>query len=244
MQNNFHELFPKGKVLLGMLHLAGEDLWEKSERMLGEARSYEEGGFNGVIVEDYHGGIEDVVFSLSALKKEGLKIPVGINILKNPYLAFYLANAYGARFIQFDTIQTSPTHSLNPKMFNEQKFRLLREKYPAICVLGGIRFKYVPPTGRSLEEDVKDGISKADAIVTTGEGTGIATPTQKLIDFRRVMGDFPLIVGAGVNDQNIIEQMNIANGAIIGSYVKGGDTEAIVQRDLIRKLVGLVRGSS
>ncbi len=108
-------------------------------------------------------------------------------------------------------------------------------------VFGGVRFKYIPSTGKTLKEDIYDGISKSDVIVTTGEGTGIETPTAKLLDFRNIMGEFPLVVGAGVNKDNIKEQMEIVDGAIVGSYVKGGNTQNPVQRNLVRELVNLSR---
>ena len=40
----------------------------------------------------------------------------------------------------------------------------------------------------------------------------------------------------------IKEQINICDGAIIGSYIKGGDTLAPVQREKVRRLVDLVKG--
>ncbi len=224
-----------------MLHLAGRSQKEKVNRALEETRIYEEGGFDGVIVEDYHGEINDVIGVLDIFKKQSNNIILGINILRNPYLAFEFAQEYNARFVQFDTIQTSLTETLNPKRFNERKYSELRKKYPDVAVFGGVRFKYIPPTGKSLEEDIKDGMNKCDALVTTGEGTGIETPTQKLIDFKKIMGNFPLVIGAGINYMNIREQIKIADGAIIGSYVKNYDTRAIVQKGKVQRLVEMIR---
>ena len=54
MESNFYEVFPKKKILIGMLHLAGRDYLEKLERVSQEVRIYKEEGFDGVIVEDHH----------------------------------------------------------------------------------------------------------------------------------------------------------------------------------------------
>ena len=169
---------------------------------------------------------------------------IGINVLRDPYLSFELANRYGAKFVQFDTIQASAGDENNPKRFNEKLYLGLRKKYPEICVLGGVRFKYVPKTGNSLEDDIADGMFKTDAIVTTGEGTGIETPTQKLRDFRKIMRTFPLIDGAGVNDKNIMEQIEIVDGIIMGSYLKNYNTKAQIQRERVKRIVDLVRNKT
>ncbi len=242
MESNFYDVFPRKKVLIGMLYLSGNSHSEKIERAVEEAGIYNEEGFDGAIVEDYHGDLQDVISALDILQKQNLPLIIGVNVLRDPYLAFGLAGKYGAKFVQFDTIQASSSNSANNHRFNEKMYFSLKERYPHICILGGVRFKYVPPTGKSLADDLCDGMYKADAIVTTGEGTGIETPIQKLRDFRKVMETFPLIVGAGINDRNVKEQMEICEGAIVGSYIKGGETEAPVQREKVRRLVDLVRG--
>ena len=43
---------------------------------------------------------------------------------------------------------------------------------------------------------------------------------DKIIEFRKGLGDFPLIVAAGVTADNIEKQFVYADAAIIGSYFK------------------------
>ena len=55
-------------------------------------------------------------------------------------------------------------------------------------LLGGVRFKYQPVhSGRTLEEDLRIGMERCDAIVCTGEGTGIPTPLGKVEEFVQQM---------------------------------------------------------
>ena len=226
MERNFFHLFPE-KSVIGMIHLAGMNQQERAERALEEISVYEEEGLHGIIVEDYHGTTKDVSNFLGAVKKRGTRLALGVNVLSNPYANFG-CEEYGVRFVQFDIVQ-SP---LNTQIYNQ-----LRMLYPKTVVLGGIRFKYTNPTGNTLEEDIAEGMSRCEAVVTTGEGTGLETPIEKLREFRRVMGRFPLIVGAGVNDKNVREQMEICDAAIVGSYFKNGNTLNKVFRDRVRKLM-------
>ncbi len=238
MTLDFFQLFPK-KSVIGMLHLAGENKKERVKRALDEIDIFEQQGIHGVIVEDYHGSEEDVERTLEAIKERGTNLVLGVNVLRDPYLGLTLANKYEAKFVQFDTIN-SP--DITPDYFNNYRIA-----YQNIFILGGVRFKYIKPTGRALEEDIAEGMSRCEAIVTTGEGTGIETPTKKLMDFRRVMGNFPLVVGAGVNPRNFVNQMKICNAAIIGSYFKDGNTErkinSIKVRDMMRIFKGLIDDS-
>ena len=88
-----------------------------------------------------------------------------------------------------------------------------------------------------MEEDLKMGMKLCDAIVVTGQGTGKETPLDKIKYFRSVIGNFPLIIGAGLTADNI-NQMEWVDGAIVGSYFKpGGATTAKVDRELVKKFM-------
>jgi len=230
--NMFWELFGK-KPIIGMIHLAGETREEKVKRALDELNIYQEEGVDAAIIEDYHGSPEDVHATLKQSSKLDLKIVRGVNNLRDPYEGFKLAYKFGAKFIQFDSVQTQ---DLYVALYDR-----LRQKYPEIIVLGGVGFKYIEPTGNPLSVDLDEGKSRCDAIVTTGMGTGIETPTEKLIEYKKLLGNFPLIVGAGVNLDNISEQLKIADGAIIGSYFKiNNNTSNFIDRKKVSALMNIV----
>lgn len=232
MKTRFYELFKIKKPIIGMIHLAGNQD-EKVKRALEELLIYEEEGVNGAIIEDYHGTPEDVYKTLEQSSKLNLKIIQGVNVLRNPYSAFKLASDFGARFIQFDSVQT-PDLDL-------EKYEKLRKEYSEIIVLGGVGFKYTLPTGNPLKVDLEEGKSRCDAIVTTGSGTGIETPIEKLKKYKKLLGDFPLIDGAGVNLDNIEEQLKIADGAIIGSFFKpNGDTTLTVEAKNVKAIMNVI----
>lgn len=224
--SKFRDIFSSKTSIIGMLHLAGDD---PVERALEEAVIYSKVGIDGVIVEDFHGNVQDVEDTLETFSKVNFPLEIGVNVLSEPYSSFEIADLYGASFVQFDSMQSGDLEI--------ETYKKLRSSFPNICVLGGVRFKYKSSTGRSLEEDLAEAVSLCDAIVTTGEGTGKETPIEKLRDFRRVLGNFPLIVGAGVNENNISEQSKIVDGAIIGSAFKPySDTTKKVDKNLVRKI--------
>ena len=118
-----------------------------------------------------------------------------------------------------------------------------RTKSNGVAVLGGVWPKYYTPVeGSNLERDIVKGMGRADAIVVTGEGTGIETPMDKITRFRRILGGFPLYIGAGLNHSNAYEQMQVGDGAIVGSCLKrDNNTKYEVERARVKDLVSIFR---
>ena len=222
--------------IFGMIHLAGDD---QLSRAFNEIAIFEEESVDGVIIENYHGSINDVESTLleTAWRKPNLKI--GVNILPNEfYRDFALAEKYNADFIQLDHISgTYRSGTLNFESYKECK-----EKHPEIMVFGGVWPKYYRPVKESdLEADLKVGMQRAEAIVVTGEGTGKETPLDKIKKFREVLGEHHLIIGAGLNHDNAYEQLRLADGAIVGSCFKSdNNTRHSVDRRRVRDFMAVV----
>lgn len=233
MEGKLKDIFKTDKIIIGMIHLAGEPQ-ERVKRALEELTIYEEEGVNGAIIEDYHGTAPEVYETLKESSKIKFKIIRGVNLLQNPYKSFEEAQKFDAKFVQFDSVQT--------KNLYVEEYDRLRRTYPDIAVLGGVGFKYIKPTGNPLILDLNEGKERCEAIVTTGDGTGIETPIKKLKNYKSLLRDFPLIVGAGVNINNAYEQLKICDGAIVGSYFKPrGNTQAKVDRQKVHDFMQVVK---
>jgi hypothetical protein len=233
-KTKLNELFNIQKPIIGMIHLAGNNEKEKIIRALEELTIYEEGQVNGAIIEDYHGEMYDVYDTLKEAVKLNYNLVLGVNVLRNPYLGLNWADALGGKFAQFDSVQSNN--------LSEKHHKIMREKYSNVLIFGGIRFKYTAPSNKTLEQDLKEGMSRCDAIVTTGEGTGIETPIEKLQQFNNYLKEFPLIVGAGLNASNAYKQLQIADGAIVGSFFKPNKNTCLpVDKYLVRDLMDIVK---
>ena len=227
-----YDIFNNNKPIIGMIHLAGDTQEEKVSRALEELELYEQEGVDGAIIEDYHGKPADVLETLKQSQGKFEGVVKGINVLRNPYSAFQLAQDYGAKFIQFDNVQVP---GLDLELYTQE-----RGKHPDIAVLGGVGFKYIPPNGKSLEENLIESMQRCEVVVTTGEGTGIETPIKKLKKCKQLLRGFPLIVGAGVDADNAYEQLKITDGAIIGSYFKyNSDTDDYIDRERVREIMDI-----
>lgn len=228
-----------------MIHLAGDDVLK---RALEEIQILEEEGVDGLIIENYHGKIEDVDLVLFHL--QNFKGLLGLNILPNDYeLALKLAEEYNADFIQLDYVAGTynRTTSIDEQHFLSVRRKFLQERKDSemeeIIILGGIHPKYyIPVTNSILKDDIEIGMKRAEAIVVTGEGTGKETPIEKIKEFRSIMGEHPLIVGAGLTPLTVQQQLSVADGAIVGSTFKPhGITTQKIQRSLVKEFMDEVK---
>lgn len=229
----------KNKPILGMIHLSGSDAITKIRRALLEIDIYINEGVDGIIVENYHGSIDDVEQVLKELKD--FRGYLGINILPNDYeTAFQLAGEYNADFIQLDYISGKYANGVE---INEEHYLSVVRTNPHLKILGGVWPKYYTPIkGSNLNEDIAEAMTHADAIVVTGAGTGKETPIDKIKQFKILCGETPLIIGAGLDASNVGEQLLFADGAIVGSCFKPYKrTEEMIDKMLVKEFMDVVK---
>jgi len=253
-RSKFWDLFDVEKPVIGMLHLyGGEEMFGFDnitdaivERMIDEMRVYEIMGVNGVIVENYSSSGKATARCIECFERAAQargELVVGLNILPNQWdRAISECAEKGGRFVQVDYV--AGRYGGGDCCEDLGDINQSRREHPEVTVLGGVWPKYYTPVqGSDLETDLIQGMEKSDAIVVTGAGTGRETPLDKVRAFREVIGDFPLIIGAGLNPENAYEQLSVADGAIVGSYFKkDGRVENDVDPDRVRELMDVVRG--
>jgi hypothetical protein len=238
----FNTLFAHGKPVLGMLHLAGDTPQSRVATALQEAQMMSSAGFDGVIVENYFGTNTDVEVVLAELTRMNLPCKIGLNVLGGMDIAFDLAALHAVDFIQVDRV----CGHLPPAQDGFQARHLAARRADCGAVLlGGVRFKYMPVlSGRSEAEDLEIGRERCDAIVVTSDATGHKTDLAKIRRFRAVLGpDYPLIVGAGLRPDNVAEQFAIADGGIVGSWLKDHHRDSgMMNADYVETFIKAARG--
>jgi len=217
-KGKFLDLFKNSKPILGMLHLKGDTDEEVLKIAIKEIEFLCQNGVDAIVVENYFGKPHHVEMMLKYLNENRNDIIYGVNLLDDDVLSFELAKRYDAKFMQLDSV-AGHLEIPDDKKFHE--FITCKRQECDAFVIGGVRFKYQPyKSGRTLEEDLKIGMTRCDAIVVTGDATGMETNLDKISSFRRVIGDFPLVVGAGMTPENCSKQFEIADAAVVGSYFK------------------------
>ncbi|RWO80535.1 BtpA/SgcQ family protein [Mesorhizobium sp.] len=240
------ELFGPTKVVIGVVHLSplpgaprydGEAVEAIYQRGLDDARSYLDGGCDGVIVEN-HGDIpfakpDDIgpetaayMAVISDRIRRELGKPVGINVLANAAIpALAIASAAGAGFIRVN--QWANAYVANEGFVEGESGRAAR--YRARLRANGIRVfadahvkhgAHAIVADRPVEELVKDLVFfDADAIIATGQRTGHTADLSYISMIKEAAG-LPTLVGSGVTPDNANDILGIVDGIIIASALK------------------------
>lgn len=218
MSETFLSLFKNKKPIMAMLHMKGNHKESPLERAKLELQEYLDNGVDSVIVEDYFGSKKDCILMLEYLHDNFPNLVYGVNLLRSsPEEVFEVAQKYGAKFVQIDSVcgHLSPEEDLK---FEEE---LQKARIPGIFLIGGVRFKYQRVcSGRSLEDDLRIGMKRCDAIAVTGSRTGEITDIEKIRKFREIIGEFPLVVAAGLTPDVVPEQLSVGDSGIVGSWLK------------------------
>ena len=229
----FYKLFCK-KPVIGMIHLGSLPGMTMLERAQREIEIYLR---NGVypLIENYFGSVDDCDTVLEWISETHPEAIYGINILDDYHKAFELSRRYNAKFIKINTVWGY--HGYLDGYLNEDELEETWHRNDCV-LLGGVIFKAV--RSRSVEEDLRTGMQRCDAIVYTSEGTGLATPMQKLSDFKEMAGDFPVIVGAGVTLETAKETAEKSDGVIVGSWFKDGhDASGAVNEQYVKEFMSV-----
>lgn len=243
-RKDFLGLFKQKKPIIAMIHLKGESEEEIQARARNEISIYVEEGVDAIMMENYYGDYIQLEKAIEYITSLNLEIPIGVNCLNVDSMGFHLANKYQLAIIQVDSVVG---HVKSRDEATLQTFFDLERMNTKACLIGGVRFKYQPLLSeKSLEEDLFIATTRCDAIAVTQNATGEETSMEKIKEFKDNLGDFPLVVAAGVTDENVIRQLEICDAAIVGSNFKDTRKDTgDVSRENVRhfmKIVNVYRG--
>jgi len=238
------ELFSP-KPIIGVIHVGAlpgtpHSLQSVSELVTSaeqEARIYRESGVDGVIIENMHdvpylrGEVgPEIVAAMTAVgievKHECGRLPVGIQILAGANTeAMAVAHAAGLDFIRAEGYAYA--HVADEGLIQSSAAKLLRYRKmigaERVQVWADVKKKH---SAHAITADVSLGETAetvefmgADCVIVTGSATG-KPPHVADIREAKTHCHVPVFLGSGVNETNIGEFYNEADGFIIGTAFK------------------------
>ena len=266
MASSLAEVLGTPRALIGMVHLLplpgsprwGGSLGEVVERALADARALEAGGLHALLVENYGdtpftaGRVDAAtVAAMTAVISEirrNVRLPLGVNVLKNDAQSgLAVAAATGARFIRINVhvgAVVGDQGIIQSDAYNTLRYRRLLGA--DVKIFADVQAKHgVPLAPVELEQEARDCVSRglADALVVSGKATGEATPLEDVKRVRSAVRDVPLLVGSGVTPDTVSELLSVADGAIVGTFLKrDGRLGNPVDPDRVKRLVEGARG--
>jgi uncharacterized protein len=254
------------RTLIGMVHLAplpGSPRWAGSmEQVIGsalaDARALVEGGMDALLVENYGdvpfsaGRVEPwtvaaMAVTVAALRAAWPTLPLGVNVLKNDArAALAVAAAARAQFMRVNVhagavvadqglVQTEAYHTLRDRRLLGADVRLFAD----------VQGKHaVPLAPVEVEQVARDLVHRelAEVPVVSGRATGEATALADVKRVRSAVPNVPIVVGSGVTPDTVAELLSVADGVIVGTFVKReGNVSHPVDPERVRRLVAATR---
>lgn len=237
----FNNIFNDTKPVIGMIHLKplpGSPLYDGDIEKIyktacADLEALINGGINAVIIENFgdipYSADNDLITfaaftNLATRLREKCKLPMGINVQFNNYEAEWsIAYTCGFDFIR---VEVFAENRMGPNGIFEScgpALMRLKGKYPKnIAILADVHVKHTfamaeQPLDFTLSAIIEGG---ADALICTGITTGKSPDLDDVKEMKRLAGQFPVIIGSGVNENSIKAFMNVADGAIVGSSIK------------------------
>lgn len=262
------ELFGVEKPIIGMVHLIplpgapayeGWGIEEVVEAALRDANTLVENGVDGLIVENmwdlpyYADGeipAEEIAAHAVAAREvvKSVNVPVGITVIHNGgRVALGIAKAAGAKFIRvclytgalvWDTGQidrgNAPELMRLRKLLHAWDIRFFADVYKKHASM----FPGITPEIHATWID----FYLADALIVTGRMTGAEPDLELVRRVKETAGETPVLIGSGLTAENAGRFLSVADGAIVGTYLKvGGLTQNPVDPERVKMLMERVR---
>ena len=239
-------LFGKPKAIIGVVHsrplpgapaYEGEPMAAGYEYAVREAERYAAGGMDGVIVEN-HGDIpfakpENIGPETAAVMAvmadrvgRAVGLPVGINVLANgAIIATAVAKAAGAAFIRVN--QWANAYVANEGIIEGPAAKATRYRAwlhaRGLKIFADVHVKHgahAIVADRSIPELTRDAeFFDADVVIVTGQRTGDSAKMEEIAAVKGATA-LPVVVGSGVDADNIAGILSACDGVIVASSLK------------------------
>jgi len=241
---NFNKIFKTTNPVIGMIHvlaLPGTPQGKYNmdtiiEKALDEANIYKEAGIDAIMLENMHDvpyQKNDVGHEISTamalvcyLVKKETQLPVGIQILAGANkAALAVAKNANLDFIRAEGFVFG--HLADEGYIDSQAAEIMRYRKQIaatnIAVITDIKKKHsshaltadisIAETAHAAEFFISDGL------IVTGKHTGSTANIDEIKEVKEAT-KLPVIIGSGVNIDNVKEYLAISDALIVGSYFK------------------------
>ncbi|MBC7123724.1 MAG: BtpA/SgcQ family protein [Pseudothermotoga sp.] len=236
-----HELFGREKPVIGMVHfppLPGSPLYDPKKTLadirdqaLRDAQILEKLGFDGMIFSNegdrpYLRDVGKYTVAVMARLIEQIvshvKLPFGVSVLADPIAAISVAEAVEAAFVRtfLCWVYVGDWGIVDPDAGSIQRLRAsVRGKCKVFANVSG----HTSPLGNRSIGDLTRGsvfFGLADAVCLAGSTAGMPVNEADIIEAKNNSDGRPVLVGTGVNAQNLSRMLSISDGIIVGTSIK------------------------
>ncbi|MDY4610686.1 MAG: BtpA/SgcQ family protein [Sphaerochaetaceae bacterium] len=259
------EVIGTEKVIIAMCHLQampGDPRYDKEkgmewvvEKAKADVLALQEGGIDAIMFSNeyslpYLTKVKtETVASMARVigeLKGILNVPFGVNCLWDPTASLDLAVATGAKFIR--EIFTG-VYASDFGLWNTNCGEVIRHQHAISAEDVKLLFNIVPEAAAYLGDRTIESIAKTtvfnckpDALCVSGATAGVALDPEILRRAKATAGDTLIFANTGCKPDTIESLLNIADGAVVGTYFKfEGKFENAVDKERVKKFMSIVK---
>jgi len=153
-----------------------------------------------------------------------IKVPFGVNALWDPIASLDLSVAVDAKFVR--EVFTG-VYAGDLGLWNTNCGEVVRHQHRIGAENVKLLFNIVPESARYLADREVVEIAKStvfnarpDALCVSGLTAGVETDTQTLKSVKDAVPNTLVFANTGVRAENVIEQLSVADGAVVGTTFK------------------------
>jgi len=261
------KIFGVEKPVIGMIHLLplpGAPLYEGGglepiiERAIKDAKALEEGGVNGIQIENFGDrlfkkkvGPETIAFVTEIVHriKEEVNLPHGLCILMSGKASMAIAKATQGKWIRcpyYMEVYASYVGLMEGEAASLLRFRKIIDA-EEVKIFADVHIKHAYPlVQRAIEISAMDTVKMglADAVIVTGKATGLPIDINDLKAVKEKLSgtDVPVIAGSGINLDNVEKYWPYLDGMIVGTGLKvDGITTNPVDVNRVKKFMSKIK---
>ncbi len=239
------DLFNAARPVIGAVHflpMAGYSNYSEDEiyrYALHDLQALEAGGVNGDMFENNYDIPHKIIVAtetvammtklIGRLRKD-TGLPIGVSVLWNDHkAALSIAKATEAQFIRVPVFVDHVMTNYGEMIGNPEEVISYRRQLVAddVLLFTDIHVKHSQILNAdTIEQSAQKAIAAgSDALIVTGKWTGDAPDLIKLQRVRQAVGDFPIIVGSGANQDNAAALRRYVDGVIVSKSINKGDVD-------------------
>ena len=241
--NWLKEVFGTEKPIIGMCHfkaLPGDPDFNKTKgikEVIKAARhdlhALQKGGIDAIMfsnefslpyLTNVHTETVSCMARIIGELMDEIVVPFGVNVLWDPRASLSLAMATDAKFVR--EIFTG-VYASDFGLWNTNCGEVIRHQYAIGAENVKLLFNIVPEAAKYLSERDLVQVAKStvfnakpDVLCVSGLTAGAETDAQLISLVKNAVPNTPVFANTGVRTENVEQQLNIADGAVVGTAFK------------------------
>jgi hypothetical protein len=202
--------------LIPVIHMVNQN------QVMTNVKTCVESGVQKIFIINHQTTSNELISCANKVKETYPNLWIGLNMLD--------VQAKDGILYEFDFDGLWCDQSIKPDDYKWRKFKGM--------LFSGLAFKYQPQP-KDLQLACQESILTSDVSTTSGSGTGKAADISKILQIREYLGNHPMAIASGVNQDNIYLYKGVVDYLLVASSITSKGE--IIYKDKLEELLNKLK---